>query len=124
MRLTIVLSLFPILLAAQFELERAYPTVTTGEDVFSLAWEGGLNSPQPGKADLDGDGRDDLFIFERMGDIPLAFRATPTNYEAAPELLEHWPIENLNGWVVLRDYNQDGAIDIFGHSDTNEDGIL
>ncbi|MEL6391887.1 MAG: T9SS type A sorting domain-containing protein, partial [Bacteroidota bacterium] len=124
MRLTIVLSLFPFLLAAQFELERAYPTVTTGEDVFSLAWEGGLNSPQPGKADLDGDGRDDLFIFERMGDLPLAFRATPTNYEAAPELLEHWPIENLNGWVVLRDYNQDGAIDIFAYSDTSEEGIL
>ncbi|MEM8583900.1 MAG: T9SS type A sorting domain-containing protein [Bacteroidota bacterium] len=124
MRLTILLLLLPLLSTAQFELERAYPIVTTGEDVLSLAWEGGLNSPQPGKVDMDGDGLDDLFIFERVGDIPLAYRATPTGYEAAPELLQYWPVENLNAWVVLRDYNQDGAMDIFAYSDTGDDGVM
>ncbi|MEM6395532.1 MAG: T9SS type A sorting domain-containing protein [Bacteroidota bacterium] len=125
MRLTFILLFVPFILVAQFTLERDYPTVTTGEDILEFAWEGGLNSSQPAKADLDGDGLDDLFIFERMGDLPLAFRATPSGYEPATELLEHWPLENLSGWVLLRDYNQDGVTDIFAHSDTSfADGII
>lgn len=112
-------------LVAQFTLSRDYPVVSTGEEDFAFAWEGGLNAPQPAKADWDGDGLDDLFIFDRMGDIPLLFRALEDgSYEPAAELLEHWPAGIIN-WVVLRDYNQDGAADIFAYSDTTlADGIL
>ena len=112
-------------LSAQFSLERAYPVVSTGEEDFAFAWEGGLNAPQPAKADWDGDGLDDLFIFDRLGNVPLVFRANQQGgYEPAPELLAHWP-EGIINWVVLRDYNQDGAAEIFAYSDiTLADGIL
>ena len=112
-----IFSFTATLLAAQtIELTPAFPPVTHNGSELPLAWFGGLNSPQPQTADLDGDGVEDLYIFDRAGEVNLALRGDGNgNYEAAPDLVAHFPDDNKN-WTILQDFDQDGAPDLFRHS--------
>jgi hypothetical protein len=104
------------LTAQSIELTPAYPIVTHNGVTLPLAWFGGLNTPQPQAEDLDGDGLADLFIFDKSGDIALAMKGDGNgNYEEAPELVRHFP-DSITRWMMLRDYDQDGAPDIFCYS--------
>lgn len=80
---------------------------------------GGLNSPQFSNVDFNNDGQQDLHVFDRVGDIQLAFihDGIPgsTNYTYAPELLVNFP--PIQNWMLLRDYNGDDIQDIFAYSD-------
>ncbi len=118
--------------------QRLSPPVTFGTAPLANSWAGGLNTPQLSAVDLDGDGKEDLFVFDRTGNVSLAFRNTgrpgEERYEFAPQLLEGFPA--LNNWALLRDYNGDGISDLFTFSDRpgifgirvftgyNEDGEL
>jgi hypothetical protein len=116
--LSIVLILLSGMMIAQgLELNRAYPSVR-GLDgrPLPLAWFGGLNAPQPQAADLDGDGTDDLFVFDKAGQIALGLRSQGNgDYRIDPDLVEFFP-EDLQEWILLRDYNQDGAMDLFTYA--------
>ena len=78
-------------------------------------WVGGLNTPQYSNADFDNDGIDDLFIFDKIGNISMVFInegiAGQVAYKYAPEYVNNLP--ELNSWALLRDYDGDGAKDIF-----------
>lgn len=76
-------------------------------------WVGGLNSVQFSTIDLNDDGIEDLFIFERTGNKILTFIKSGAEYEYAPEYEAQFPI--LQSWVLLRDYNCDGKKDIFSY---------
>lgn len=79
---------------------------------------GGLNNPQVSSCDLDNDGIRDLFIFDRTGAKPMAFRHTGGigfNYEFAPDLVNSFP-KNVERWALMRDYNCDGIEDLFSFS--------
>ncbi|MEO6039755.1 MAG: T9SS type A sorting domain-containing protein [Saprospiraceae bacterium] len=81
----------------------------------SAPFAGGLNAPQFSAADLNHDGVLDLVIFDRSGDVLLTYlnngTANQTDYTYAPEYACNFPL--LADFVVLRDFNQDGAADIF-----------
>lgn len=81
----------------------------------SSAFVGGLLSPQFSNIDLDGDGKKDLFIFDRVGNVRLTYLNVggvgEIAYEFAPEYIDAFP-ETTN-WMLLRDYNGDGIEDIF-----------
>ncbi|MCB0580460.1 MAG: hypothetical protein KDD10_14270, partial [Phaeodactylibacter sp.] len=66
--------------------------------------------------DLNNDQVMDLYVFDRTGNVQLAFinEGTPgeSSYRYAPEYVPYFP-QPLNDWVLLRDFNQDGAMDIF-----------
>jgi Secretion system C-terminal sorting domain/FG-GAP-like repeat len=83
------------------------------------ALAGGLNTPQFSAVDLNNDGLEDLYIFERTGDLNLTFinngTADQSDYEYAPYYQQFFP--QLNDWAMLRDYNGDGVMDIFAFSD-------
>ncbi len=87
---------------------------------------GGLNSPQLSEVDLNNDGKQDLFIFDRVGNKVLTFlnegAAGESNYVFAPEFIDQFPI--MEEWVLLRDYNKDGIVDIFAYSDQQVDGVM
>ena len=104
-------------------LERQYPEVRDGDGrLLPLAWAGGLNAPQPAKLDIDGDGLEDLYVFDRATDRQFTYRGLGgTRYEEAPELLAAFP-PVLRSWVLVHDYDGDGLPDLFTYAEA-VDGI-
>tara|TARA_B110000977_G_scaffold44987_1_gene61196 strand:+ start:2488 stop:4644 length:2157 start_codon:yes stop_codon:yes gene_type:complete len=78
-------------------------------------WAGGANVPQLSAIDLNKDGILDLIIFDKNGDQINCFINNGTqgevDYHYAPEYNILFP--ELEDWVLLRDYNCDGKMDIF-----------
>lgn len=92
--------------------------------LFPLA--GGLNSPQFSSVDLNNDGLLDLHVFDRVGDKQLTFlnngRSDGIPYRFAPEFAENFP--EITNWMMLRDYNGDGVMDLFAYADQNFDAVM
>lgn len=83
--------------------------------LLSNPWGGGLNCPQLSEADLNNDGVNDLYLFDRTANLHLAYFRQGNKYVFAPELTEHFPA--LTDWCLLKDYNGDGISDIIAYSD-------
>lgn len=82
------------------------------------AWSGGLNAPQFSKAALNNDTLADLVIFDRSADKFKTYLNNGSGgWQYAPAYERMFP-QNLNSWVLLRDYNCDGLQDIFAHAPT------
>jgi hypothetical protein len=109
------LLLFPAVLVSQ---SVAYPQVSFPVTERGIAlkspFAGGLNNPQLSKIDINLDGVDDLFIFDRSGNVGLPFIFENGSYRYAPEYIDIFP--QLNQWVAIKDYNKDGVPDIFASS--------
>ena len=105
------------------QITRLEPVVVNGTDTLEMAFAGGLDAPQLSICDLDRDGTQDLFVFDRVGDviIPLVYKGDGPglNYEIDWSLVDNFP--DLQLWVLLRDFNGDGVEDIFAA--TQEPGI-
>lgn len=89
--------------------------VETETGLLSNPWGGGLNCPQLSDADLNHDGLNDLYLFDRTAHLHLAYRRQGNQYVFAPELVQNFP--ELTEWSMLRDYNGDGISDIIAYSD-------
>ncbi len=94
-----------------------YKFVPSGSEgvVKSFPFIGGITNPQFSNIDFNSDGKQDLFVFDKMGDVILPFVYTGTNgsisYEYHPEYKSIFP--EMKEWALLRDYNNDGIQDIF-----------
>jgi hypothetical protein len=95
--------------------QRLQPPVEFNGKVLSNAWGGGLNCPQFSEADFNNDGKMDLYVFDRVGNVHLTYLNDGKKFVYAPDYAANFP--NLNSWVLLRDYNNDGIADIFAYSD-------
>ncbi len=88
---------------------------TVNNTVIKNPLTGGINTPQVSKADFNNDGLLDLYIFDRSGNVSIVYLndgiANQAEYTYAPRYAENFP--DLVDWVLLRDFNQDGAMDIF-----------
>ena len=107
--------------------ERLTVPFTENGSPLENALAGGLNSPQLSAVDLNKDGLDDLFVFDRVGNQSLCFLNKggqgESHYVWAPEYESRFP--RLRNWVLLRDFNRDGAMDIFSYSDVDGiDGVI
>ncbi|MFT6827593.1 MAG: hypothetical protein ACI9Z3_000777 [Roseivirga sp.] len=94
-----------------FRFENEIP-MSINNTVLSRAWEGGINSAQFQKMDLNGDGIEDLIIFHRMSGELTTYLAENEEFVWAPEYKSFFPPEITN-WFILADYNCDGKKDIF-----------
>ncbi len=98
--------------------KQIYPEFVQNGISLKSATVGGLSSPQFSEVDLNKDGIQDLYIYDKIGQIGLTFinGGTPNtvDYQFAPEYLVNFP--KLSQWVILRDYNGDGIADIFAYS--------
>lgn len=119
------LMFFSLVIFAQFP--RFNAEVLSEGDKFDFAFVGGLISPQFSEIDLNDDGTEDLFIFDKAGNVSLTFinNGTPNevDYTYAPYYERFFP--NMTDWVLLRDYDGDGIKDIFTYSDApGIDGVI
>ena len=108
-----ILLFFSLNLFAQFSFryENDIPLIINGETL-GRAWEGGINSAQFQKMDLDGDGIEDLIVYHRMSGELTTYLAKNNEFVWAPEYKSLFPTE-INHWFILADYNCDGKMDIF-----------
>lgn len=87
-------------------------------DTLKNAWAGGFNSVQFSEIDLNLDGIKDLFVFDRTGNRISTFInegvANEVSYQYEPSYISLFP-SDLTSWVLLRDYNCDGKIDIMAY---------
>ena len=103
--------MFSLSLQAQY-FQRINAPMAVGDGVeLANPWAGGLNAPQWSKADLDNDGKEDLYAFDRNGDSHLTFlnigAAGEAKYRYAPELAANFPPSRF--FVLLRDFNHEGV---------------
>ena len=81
-------------------------------------WSGGVNFAQFSEIDLNLDGIQDLFVFDRSGSKITTYinlgTANQVDYILAPQYVYCFP--RLHDWVLLRDYNCDGKADIFTYT--------
>ena len=104
----------PLVSQAQFTyfLDQTIPVQDLNGDNLSLPWAGGLNAAQFNAMDLNGDGTDDLVLYDRMANKVITFVSTDNQYVPAPEFENLFPAE-ISNWLLLRDYNCDGKKDVF-----------
>ena len=92
--------------------------IVQGPDTLSQAWAGGLNTPQFSSIDLNGDGRPDLFVFDRQTARCYTFLdvagvgGAGRRWQYAPDYEWAFP-GDLTSWALLRDYDCDGRADLF-----------
>ena len=103
----------------QLFFDGSLPVQRAGTDL-GLAWGGGLNFVQTSKIDLNGDGLEDMFLFDRSGNKVVTLLNTGATgadaYEVTRDHDHVYPFSELHDWVLLRDYNCDGKKDIFTYS--------
>jgi hypothetical protein len=100
--------LFSLEAAAQRFARFPVEVIVDGRNL-PLAAVGGLNNPQLSAVDLNGNGTLDLYVFDRAGNVQLAFLNEGGRWVYAPEYLDNFP--PLINWVLLRDYNGAGVMD-------------
>lgn len=94
-----------------YSLDQSAPVEIDGREL-NMPWAGGLNSAQINKIDFDGDGKEDVVVFDRAGNKLLPFRNVGNRYEYAPEFGTLFP-PSVSNWMLLRDFNCDGKKDLF-----------
>lgn len=104
----------PLVTRAQFtySLDTSIPVQDSDGRALPMPWAGGLNAANVNTMDLNGDGKDDLVLFDRMAGKIITFLRADDRYIAAPEYEALFPSE-ISNWLLLRDYNCDGRKDIF-----------
>ena len=112
-----LLTLFPLWLLGQnfrfSQVSKQHEIIQNGK-LLQNPWVGGINSPQFSTIDLNLDGIEDLFVYDRTTKKNYTFLANAQNtYQYAPEYEKIFPNFVDAGWVLLYDYNYDGKKDIF-----------
>jgi len=92
-------------------MDQSIPVEEEGK-ILKMPWAGGLNSAQINTMDLNGDGAEDLVVFDRAANKISTFLNQENEYRYHPEYELQFP-EGISKWMLLRDYNCDGRKDIF-----------
>jgi hypothetical protein len=109
------LSTCPALAQAWFRLDTLTAVQKNGA-LLQNPWAGGLNAGQFSTMDLNGDGVEDLVVFDRTTNRVSTFtgNATTKTYRHAPGYEARFPA--MENWMLLADYNGDGRKDLFTHT--------
>ena len=117
----LLLCLLPTTLGAQVFDRLNYP-VSEADVPLAFPFAGGLNAPQYSAVDWNQDGTDDLYVFDRVGNVQLAFVRTAEGFVYSPEYLVNFP--QRQHFMLLRDYNVDGVPDLFAHYGSGISGLV
>ena len=110
----LILLLISRISLAQFnyKVDQTIPVKNMDGGDLQMPWGAGLNASQFNTMDLNGDGIEDLVLFDRMADKVITFLRVNNEYKYTPEFEILFP-KDLTRWMLLRDYNCDGKKDIF-----------
>ena len=87
--------------------------VVHGTDTLNFPWAGGLNNPQFSSLDVNIDGLNDFYAFERDGEVTRIF-LRDANGGFSADMTSHKLLPKLDGsFVLFRDYDGDGKKDIW-----------
>jgi hypothetical protein len=113
MRALFVFIFFPFPLLAQFTytLDQSAPVEVNGKSL-GMPWAGGLNSAQINTIDFDGDGKEDIVVYDRAAAKIMPFRNVGNKFNYTPDYVSLFPT-SVNAWMLLRDFNCDGKKDLF-----------
>ena len=85
-------------------------------DTLANPWVGGFDAVQFSEIDLNLDGVKDLFVFDRSNSKISTFInlgiSNQVSYVYDPSYIKFFP-RGMKDWVLLRDYNCDGKMDVF-----------
>jgi len=101
-------------LSAQFYFTYADTIPVNWSGNLINAWGGGLNNPQFSNADINNDGLQDVFIFDKADNHVTTFINDGSQLVYSNEYQNNFP--KLNGWTLLHDYDGDGIEDLFTSS--------
>lgn len=114
--LLIFLPFLPVIVKAQLNYTFVNNISVIEEDLELVhPFSGGFVAPQYSLIDLNFDGLNDLFVYERSSEKVSTFLFIDGKYVYAPRYESLFPA-NLKNWVLLRDYNCDGKMDLFTSS--------
>jgi len=124
MRLQIVaLFLFPLALTLCGQEELSYPFFINGKKP-EFPFAGGLRLAQFSSFDMDGDGFEDLFAFDRASFLLHVFlnARQPGHLQYRYQSTVHFP--RLYHWALIRDYNNDLVPDIFTAPENDREKVV
>jgi len=94
-----------------YHFDQSIPVEVSGKSI-AMPWAGGLNSAEINTIDLNGDGKEDLAVYDRTANKMFPYLRTGNQYIYAPDYEDFFP-PSINQWVLLRDFNCDGKKDLF-----------
>ncbi len=108
--------------SVSFEVTNAIEVRDKAGNKLDLACVGGLNQPQFYNLDIDNDGKEDLFVFDRTGGKTISLISDGSGgYTYHPEFDQIYP-GRFTTWVVFKDYNDDNLADLWFYNE-DEDAI-
>lgn len=96
-----------------------YPNVLAlnNGDTLTLPWAGGLNTPEFSEIDFDGDGKKDLFVFDKSQETVKTFinegSVGQVAYVYDPTYEKYFLDLRIENFGLLRDFDCDGYEDLF-----------
>jgi hypothetical protein len=75
----------------------------------------GINAAQFNEMDTNGDGQEELLVWDINSRRILVFRTLENGFEFLPEMSYYFPAD-VNGFLILADYDGDGRKDLFTSS--------
>lgn len=116
--LSLILFLIPASLKAQnldLYFSNSLKFANGQADTLKYPFTGGFIAPQFNEMDLNHDGILDMVVFDRSGGRVSTYlnkgTANQIDYVYAPQFEEAFP--KMNSWLLTRDYNCDGKLDLF-----------
>src|SRR5690554_4858538 len=97
-----------------FQYDTTLPVSIDGKSL-SMPFAGGINSAQIQQIDLNGDGQEELVIWDKNVASLSVFEKVNNHYVHRPMLQYSFP-EDVNGFLILTDFDGDGRKDLFTSS--------
>ncbi len=102
-----------------FQYSNSLKFLNAANDTIPYPFTGGYTAPQFNNIDLNGDGKLDLLVFDRMGFLVHPYlnigNTGQIKFQYAPEYRSKFP--RLLNWVRTFDYNNDGKMDLITNAD-------
>ncbi|MDN3687037.1 FG-GAP-like repeat-containing protein [Cyclobacterium jeungdonense] len=95
-----------------FQIDSNIRVISTAEEELTMPFAGGINAAQFQQFDLDDDGVEELVIWDINAGRIHAYEKTDTGYGYFRGAEYYFP-EDVNGFLLLTDFDQDGKKDLF-----------